>query len=835
MRAVISLFIIALFVTTGLTSFAQLQVTANNNATQLAQSLAGPGVVISNAKINCGAGASGTFQGTASNLGIASGILLTTGRVSDAVGPNNNGDAGTNNGINFSDPDLTGIESSATYDPCILEFDAVPSCDTLSFTFSFGSEEYPEYVNQGYNDIYGIFVTGPNPAGPAYSGYNMAILPPPTPPGTAVSINNVNNGFSNNCPATGPCTNCAYYVENCNGTSVEYDGFTKPITISIHVKPCGSYHFKLAIADAGDGKYDSGVFFSLQSLACNPLPIVLTTAVTPAKCSANNGTATVNSTGGTQPYTYTWNTVPVQVTQTATGLAPGTYSVKVADAGGCFYSTATVVVTGTGGFTSTVSSTPSTCTSGGTAAVTPAGGAAPYTYIWSPGGGATSSISGLSAGSYSVSVTDANGCTGNYSVAVASVGGFTLSTSSAPALCFAAANGTASAVLTGGTAPYTYLWSPGGAITANVTGLSAGSYSVLVTDAYGCTKTHSVTITEPAAITGNITGSANVLCFGGTNGSATASASGGVGAITYVWSTVPPQTGVTATNLSSGNYAVTIKDANGCSISQSVTITQPAALAVSITTVPASCNTKDGSATAAPSGGTPPYTYLWLTTPFIQATPTATGLGAGTYTAIVTDSKGCSLPPKPVSVLGASSLVADFSFSPGVIDWLNPFAAFTDLSSGNISTWSWNFGDPASGTNDFSSLPNPFHTYSDTGIYCIELFISDNQTGCKDSITKCLKVEGPCTIYIPNSFTPNNDGINEVFLAYGLCIKEFRMMIFDRWGNKIFESDALSKGWNGKMKNDVDIVQEDVYVWKIHIIDTYGKSHNYTGRVTVVK
>src|SRR3972149_9771348 len=244
-------------------SFSQLQVTANNNPNQLAQTLAGNGVTISGATMNCPSlanDASGTFVGTSSNIGITGGVLLTSGSVLNAVGPNNIGSQGTDNLVNFSDPNLVAIEPLATFDACILEFNAVPTCSTLAFTFAFGSEEYMEFVNSGYNDAYGIFVTGANPSGPAYTGYNMALIPsPPAPPNTAVTIDNVNLG-----------SYPQYYFDNETppGQTVQYDGFTVPITVNLNVVPCGSYHFKLAIADAGDGIYDSGVFFAMQSLVC---------------------------------------------------------------------------------------------------------------------------------------------------------------------------------------------------------------------------------------------------------------------------------------------------------------------------------------------------------------------------------------------------------------------------------------------------------------------------------------------------------------------------------------------------------------------------------------
>ncbi|HET7819116.1 MAG TPA: choice-of-anchor L domain-containing protein, partial [Bacteroidia bacterium] len=538
-----------------LDSFSQLQVVPNNNATQLAQTLQGAGVVVTNATINCPVGASGTFDGTASDINIAGGVLLTTGSVSRAVGPNSNGSEGLDNSIVFNDPQLIAIEPLAKYDPCILEFDATPSCDTLGFTFSFGSEEYLEFVNGGYNDVFGIFVSGANPAGAAYTNYNVALIPSTN---IAVSIDNVNT-----------TSNPAYFFNNVNGTSVQYDGFTKPIDVALRVVPCTPYHFKLAIADAGDGAYDSGVFFANHSLECNVVLSIATTS-TSAQCGSNSGTATVtNVTGGTPPYSYEWNSNPVQTTTTATGLVPGNYMVTIIDAGGCISGTATV-------------------------AVNASGGSFPVT----------------------ISQTDVS--------------------------CYGFNNGVATISPTGGTSPYTYLWNTNPVkTTASVSALPAGTYTCLAKDAVGCTQTTTVTITQPTAVTATISNVVNVSCKGGKNGSATASAAGGTPGYIYVWNTSPAQSSAVASNLSAGNYVVTVTDTKSCTVTQSVTITESTAITLNTTSTPASCATKDGTATVSASSGTPPYTYLWLTSP-IQSAPTATGLGDGVYTIIVTDANGCT-------------------------------------------------------------------------------------------------------------------------------------------------------------------------------------------------
>lgn len=328
---------VLLFISFSSLTFAQL-IIANQGgtATAVVTEMVGGGLTVSNATINCPSNAYGTFtNGASTNLGIPSGIVLTTGNVNTL-----NGSGGTfwsaNNGTTCNDAQLGSLEPLADYDCCILEFDVVPSCTTLRIRFVFGSEEYPEWVSAGYNDAFGFFVSGQNPGGGNYNNTNVATLPNNT---TIVSIDNVNAN-----------TNSAYYVNNSTGTSIVLDAFTTVLTRDVAVTPCQTYHFKLAIADAGDPIYDSGVFIDFLDCINS---VTSTTATTPASCAGNDGTATANVSAGYPPYTYSWNTTPVQTTATATGLAPGTYTVTVYDAGACTQPLTQTVVVGSGGATTT--------------------------------------------------------------------------------------------------------------------------------------------------------------------------------------------------------------------------------------------------------------------------------------------------------------------------------------------------------------------------------------------------------------------------------------------------------------------------------------------------
>ena len=269
-------------------SRAQLTITPNNVAVQLAQLIAGSGVTITNASLSCGSNASGTFTYTGTHLNLSNGVLLTTGNATAAALPEGT-HSGANVGNNVSDPDLTSIQSDADNNLCRLEFDFVPICPQVSFQYVFASEEYPDFVGS-INDAFGVFLSGPNPGGGSYTSQNIALLPN----GQPVSINNVNS--SANDPS---------FVANydLNYSDIVYGGFTVPITSTAAVTPCQTYHIKFAIADASDTDYDSAVFLQADGLSCTNTPTVTPTVAAATSCGGNDGSASVSVTGLT-PISY---------------------------------------------------------------------------------------------------------------------------------------------------------------------------------------------------------------------------------------------------------------------------------------------------------------------------------------------------------------------------------------------------------------------------------------------------------------------------------------------------------------------------------------------------
>jgi SprB repeat len=282
------------------------------------------------------------------------------------------------------------------------------------------------------------------------------------------------------------------------------------------------------------------------------------------------------------------------------------------------------------------------CSGVGSISMAITNGVAPYSWNWSrvsPAGtssGSGTTITGLSAGTYNVTVTATGGCTATFqSVLTASPAVIAVATPTAAA-CFGAASGSINVAVSGGTAPFGFNWG-GGIVTQNRSNVAAGTYTVTVTDAAGCTATAAATVTQPADMTVSLT-PVPVPCFGQSTGSITSTVTGGTGSKTYVWNT--GATTANLTNVAAGTYSVTVTDANNCKKTASATVTQPAsALSLSATSIDATCGNSNGSINLTPTGGTPAYTYVWSNG---ATTQDISGLAAGNYTVTVTDSKGCT-------------------------------------------------------------------------------------------------------------------------------------------------------------------------------------------------
>ncbi|HET6225787.1 MAG TPA: SprB repeat-containing protein, partial [Bacteroidia bacterium] len=330
---------------------------------------------------------------------------------------------------------------------------------------------------------------------------------------------------------------------------------------------------------------------------------------------ASTGAATVSVTGGIGTKTYSW--APSGGTSaTANGLAAGTYTCTITDAISCSKTQTVTITQPASALNGTTVVTNVACFGGSNGAInlTPTGGTGPYTYNWLPSGPTTEDRTGLTAGTFSVQITDANGCTKSINTTVtqpaSAVSGTTVVTNVA---CFGGSNGAINLTPTGGTGPYTYNWLPSGPTTEERTGLTAGTFSVQITDANGCTGTNTVTVTQPTSPVSGTTVVTNVACFGGSNGAINLTPTGGTGPYTYNWLPSGPTT-EDRTGLAAGTFSVQITDANGCTGTNTVTVTQPSSPVSGTTVVTnvACFGGSNGAINLTPTGGTGPYTYNWL-------------------------------------------------------------------------------------------------------------------------------------------------------------------------------------------------------------------------------
>jgi len=414
------------------------------------------------------------------------------------------------------------------------------------------------------------------------------------------------------------------------------NGQTTP-TITV---PAGTYTATVTDSNACSCSSSIIVLNSSTALTVNVSP------TSSAGCTVG-GSAAATASGGSGNYTYLWDSNPPQTTQTATNLSAGPHKVTVTDLNTGCQGIGTVTIPSAPPVTVVVNlGSNATCLTGGSATAVPGGGTAPYTYDWSNNGPQNPDTDGptatnLLAGTYTVTVTDAGGCTASATVTIMQTQGPSVTVVVlSNATCVAGGSATANA--SGGTAPYSYLWSFNSQSTQTATNLPPGTHQVTVTDANGCASIGSATITQPGAPTAVISGSSPSNC-GSNTGSATAGAGGGTGPYTYDWSNNGPQNPdtdlPTATGLAPGTYTVTVTDAAGCTVTAMVSIAASLPPMVVITASSnANCSTP-GSATASVSGGTAPFTYLWTSG---ETTATALNLAAGVHTVTVTDANNCT-------------------------------------------------------------------------------------------------------------------------------------------------------------------------------------------------
>ena len=487
-----------------------------------------------------------------------------------------------------------------------------------------------------------------------------------------------------------------------------------------------------------------------------------TTAQDSVSCNGLfDGLASVTAIGGNLNYTYQWDVnAGSQTTDTATNLGAGTYTVTVTDQNGCNDDT-TVTVEEPDVLVANTTAQDSVSCNGlfdGLASVTAIGGNLNYTYQWDVNAGSqtTDTATNLGAGTYTVTVTDQNGCNDDTTVTVEEPDVLVANTTAQDSVsCNGLFDGLASVTAIGGNLNYTYQWdvNAGSQTTDTATNLGAGTYTVTVTDQNGCNDDTTVTVEEPDVLVANTTAQDSVSCNGLFDGLASVTAIGGNGNYTYQWDVnAGSQTTDTATNLGAGTYTVTVTDQNGCNDDTTVTVEEPDVLVANTTAQDSvSCNGLfDGLASVTAIGGNLNYTYQWDVNAGSQTTDTATNLGAGTYTVTVTDQNGCNddttVTVEEPDVLVANTTAQDSVSCNGLFDGLASVTAI----GGNLNyTYQWDVNAGSQTTDTATNLGAGTYTVTVT-----------DQNGCNDDTT--VTVEEP-DVLVANTTAQDSVSCNGLF------------------------------------------------------------------------
>ena len=838
---------------------AQINIIGSQTAAALAQKLAGSGVTISNPTLNCPAQANGIFNVVSSNLGLDSGIILTTGRAATPANPGTSGygangpqssttnaNASVNNGTG-GDAQLTALAGQTTYDACALEFDVIPSGDTLKFNYVFGSEEYINSVCAQYNDVFAFFISGPGIVGTP----NIALVPGTNVPVAVNSINNGvpgtnSNGTLSQCTVMGPGSPfTSYYVNNVGGTTVTYYGFTQVLTAVKAVTRCQTYHLKLAIADASNHIYDSGVFLKAGSLSAGNLSVLAQgVGITPSgqqyivkgcapghiviKNSQANPTPTVvnfNVTGTAAAgvdYASFGNsaTIPAndtQVTVNVTGLSTaqnGPKTLVLALQNGCANDTVSMVLYDAP--IATLANHDTTICTGSSVQlsmnITPQ-----LNITWSPGGSGLSNntipnpiATPTTTTTYTYNAVWPNaGCaplTGNITITLRNPSPVSITTADTT-IC----KSDSVHIRVSGSDTLQYSWSAAtGLNNTNIkepvaTPATTTTYTVTVPQGICPASTDNITITvdNPPAI--QILTKDTTICPGTSLPIFTT----GTNVTAYSWTPGNTLNNAAAQNptatptASTTTYIVAATSTAVCPVAYDtlvVGVTPPFQIHPFSNQPVCENDTMQLNVTISPAANN--YHYTWngpagfnstIANPMLDA---ATVINKGMYyITVYSHSINCNASDSVY--VDVKTTPAPFVVSPVEV-CIHKAAAPLTARGENLKWYTSYVGDAA-----ISNAPVP----NTKEINKYQYFVSQTIDGCTGpksvidvSVVECCSGG----IGIPSVFSPNGDGKNDVFrvvLGYGYKLNQF--MVFNRWGQMVFKSTDANNGWDGTFNGEM--------------------------------
>ena len=624
-------------------------------------------------------------------------------------------------------------------------------------------------------------------------------------------------------------TNVACFGENTGSVSVTATGGVSPYTYRLDTGPFqdnGSFgslsavDYIITVRDANNCERQIQVEITQPEAALSG-----TVIATDVACYGDStGSVDLSVTGGTLPYTFLWSNEAE--TEDISGVPAGSYSVTISDLNGCTINASASVEQPAEALTGNVESVTNVLEHGGSngsITVSGSGGTPPYSYSLDEGEFQPSGTFGsLSAGTYIILIRDAGMCLFELTVTVTQpkLPLAAMISDRSDISCNGANDGTVTVEGLGGSMPYLYSLE-GGEFQSSGTfsGLTVGTYTITVRDDDLDQVDIVFDISQPDPLTVAVSGD-DIKCYGGSTGRVTAIPSGGTEPYSYWWNSAPAQTTAVATGLPAGTYTVTVTDSNGCTVTNSVTISQPLTdMEISIEQENVTCNGgSDGSATAFVTGGLEPYSFSWNTDPE-QTKENVSGLPAGTYTITVTDSYGCAKShevtidePLPITVNPNVTPCSCPDSEDGAIDLV--------IEGGNspyIVLWS----DGFEGQTRTGLAPG---TYT--------AVISDNSS-CNEAFTVELdfSFSSGCLV-IPQVITPNNDGYNDLWQIRNIDLyPDAEVRIFNRWGKLIFSAKNLADNpWNGTIRGKP--VPTDSYHY---ILDLKDGSKPRTGVISVIR
>lgn len=734
------------------------QMTINNTLTtqQLVQDvLVGPGVTISNVSFTGDPQMVGSFT-SPTGFPITEGLVLSSGAVNGLPGA-----GGTFASTPFDltgDPDLDIISSANTNDAVVLEFDFVPTGDSINFEYIFGSEEYPEFVFAGFNDVFAFIISGPGFNGPfANGGVNIALLPDGVTP---VSIDNVNDQV-----------NTQYYIDNTNGgaNGVVLDGYTVVLSAKAGVTCGETYHIKLALADAGDWIYDSSIFLKARSFVSPTITVNL-------NIGAADGTIVEGC-----------NSAPGQIvfTRAETDTVAG-FNI--------FYSGNAVMGVDFNNLTDTL--------------VFQIGQDTLTLDIVAINDGIVEGIDTLYVTVYSVSacgflipstgmilIRDPD----TYTIDLAVV---------QPPDCYAdSIQVTAAVTSTSGHPPYTYQWS-GGSSGQEVwlyPPFTGQVYTVYAVDQCG-TQSNSVDVSITAQpIVVNISNPPVLDCPGET-ANLTAIATGGQQPYSYSWNTGQPGSSISVAPTQTTTYEVFVTDnCNAGVITQSATVTvipytYPTVTTTNDTTI--ACPSQETQLVALASGSSTPFTYNWNFGNWMGDTIYVYPPDDALFVVVVTDQCNQTATDSTFITVPDYSLQLT-SIQDSLVCERTEITLFAN-ASGSLApyTYAWNGPDILSGNNSDSAFVDisaqlPLPTGDTATVYAYVVTVTD-ACGFQEQQTIEVTIRD-CEVIVPNIFTPNGDDYNETLVVANLSLfPNSTLWIYNRWGYCIYKNENYQNDWNGE-------------------------------------